>query len=104
MIEDPQTIYKVLSGLLFAMALGGVFLCREFLKKIIAVNMMGAAVFLLLVSIAYRDKGEFPDPVPHAMVITGLVVAVSASALAVGLARRIKIRTGRGTFKGEGAE
>ncbi|MCH8475763.1 MAG: NADH-quinone oxidoreductase subunit K [Opitutales bacterium] len=95
------TLYLWLAGALFVMALGGVFLCRHFLKKIIAVNILGASVFLLLVSVARRDAGEFADPVPHAMVITGLVVAVSASAFALALARRIWTKAGRVNFEEE---
>ena len=97
MIESSQ-IYLFTAGLLFSMALGGVFLCRHFFKKIIATKILGASVFLLLVSIAKRDAEAFADPVPHAMVITGIVVAVSAAAFALALARRIHRETGKSTF------
>ncbi len=40
-------------------------------------------------------RAEGPDPVPHAMVITGIVVAVSATAFALVLAWRIRHATGR---------
>lgn len=91
---EPWQIYAVTAGLLFCAGLAGVFLCLRFFQKIIAVNIMGGAVFLLLVSLARRDQDAFADPVPHAMVITGLVVAVSASAFALALARRIQRQTG----------
>ncbi|MCH8540033.1 MAG: NADH-quinone oxidoreductase subunit K [Opitutales bacterium] len=94
-------LYLWLAGILFVVSLAGVFLGRHFFKKIIAVNIMGAAVFLLLVSVARRDAGDFADPVPHAMVITGLVVAVSASAFALALARRIWTKAGRVNFEEE---
>jgi multicomponent Na+:H+ antiporter subunit C len=55
----------------------------------VAINVMGAGVFLLLIAVAYRGPGLAPDPVPHALVVTGIVVAVSATALALGLARRL---------------
>lgn len=99
-IESHQ-IYALLAGPLFAMGLVGVFLCRHFLKKIIAAKILGGAVFLLLVALASRDAGEFADPVPHAMVITGIVVAVSAAAFALALARRIWRETGKSTFEEE---
>jgi multicomponent Na+:H+ antiporter subunit C len=54
---------------------------------------MSNGVFLLLVALAGRG-GEQPDPVPHAMVITGIVVAVSATALALVLMLRVTAETG----------
>lgn len=98
-MNEAYQIYAVVAGLIFSLGLGGVFLCRHFLKKIIAVNMLGAAVFLLLVAKAQRDAEAFADPVPHAMVITGIVVALSASAFALALARRIWQETGRINFE-----
>jgi len=50
---------------------------------------MGAGVFMLLIAVAYRGPGLPPDPVPHALVLTGIVVAVSATALALALVRRL---------------
>jgi len=41
------------------------------------------------VGLAQRDGGV--DPVPQAMVLTGIVVAVAATALALALARRLVI-------------
>lgn len=65
------------------------------LRKIIAINVMGSAVFLLFVVAAYRNRGDFADPVPHALVLTGIVVAVAITGLGLGLARRIHAETGR---------
>ena len=44
-------------------------------------------VFMMLVALASRTTGiaTRPDPVPHAMVLTGIVVAVSATALGLAL-------------------
>ncbi len=97
-VESYQ-IYAVTAGILFSMGLAGLFLCGHFFKKIIATKILGTAVFLLFISLAKRDFVEFADPVPHAMVITGIVVAVSAGAFALALARRIWNETGRSTFE-----
>jgi multicomponent Na+:H+ antiporter subunit C len=51
--------------------------------------------------VAYRNRAEAPDPVPHAMVLTGIVVAVSATAFALSLVRRLHARTGRVTLDDE---
>ena len=53
---------------------------------------MGAGVFHVLIAIAYRGTTTAPDPVPQAMVLTGIVVAVSATALALILGERLDKR------------
>jgi multicomponent Na+:H+ antiporter subunit C len=68
---------------------------RHLIRKVLALNVAGGGVFLLLVSIAWRNRGPAPDPVPHAMVLTGIVVAVSVTAFALALVRRLHARTGR---------
>jgi len=88
MIAQDQ-IYAIAAVLLFCLGLHGVFTRPETLRKIIALNLMGAGVFLFFVSVAWRNAAAFADPVPHAMVLTGIVVAVSATAFALGLARRL---------------
>lgn len=97
---ETHELYGIVSVGLFCIGLAAVFLCRHFFKKIIAVKIIGAGAFLLFVSIAERDTVDFADPVPHAMVITGIVVAVSAAAFALALARQIRIKTGKSQFGG----
>jgi len=86
-------IYLTAAVAMLALALAGLFLTRHLLRKILALTVMASAIFLLLVVIAYRGS-EAPDPVPQAMVVTGIVVSFAATALAVALARRIHAETG----------
>jgi|SRR5688572_26887356 multicomponent Na+:H+ antiporter subunit C len=83
------TWYITIGICLFIVGLFGLTACRDLLRRIIGLNIMGSGVFLLLVASADRLPGRAPDPVPHAMVLTGIVVAVSATALALALASRI---------------
>jgi multicomponent Na+:H+ antiporter subunit C len=53
-------------------------------------NVSGAGVFLVFVSLAYQGDSLPVDPIPHALVLTGLVVAISATALALALNRRLR--------------
>jgi multicomponent Na+:H+ antiporter subunit C len=46
-------------------------------------------VFLVIIALAMRSGHSSPDPVSHAMVITGIVVAVSATALALVLMLKV---------------
>jgi multicomponent Na+:H+ antiporter subunit C len=61
---------------------------------------------MVLVALAARSGDRPPDPVLHAMVLTGIVVAVSATGLAValacGLADDEDDRRSGGTPDGEG--
>ena len=67
------------------------------LRKLLAFNLIGSGVFLVFGIVARKGAGAgFPfDPVPQAMVITGIVVAFAASALAVALILRLHEETGQ---------
>ena len=57
-------------------------------------SLRGGQPTTYLVAGYWNVYPEQPDPVPHAMVLTGIVVAVSATAFALVLARRIYSVTG----------
>lgn len=84
---SPATWYALTGVALFAIGLIGLIACGHVIRRLMGVNVMGSGVFLLLVAASGRTAGD-PDPVPHAMVLTGIVVAISATALALALARR----------------
>jgi multicomponent Na+:H+ antiporter subunit C len=84
-----QVLYALTACVLVALGLRGALLHASLLQRIVAINVMGAGVFMLLIAVAYRGPGLSPDPLPHALVLTGIVVAVSATALALALARRL---------------
>lgn len=85
----PETLYGLVGAALFALGLRGALLRRSLLGRVVAVNICGAGVFLMFVVIAYRGPELVPDAVPHALVLTGIVVAVSATGLALALGRRL---------------
>jgi multicomponent Na+:H+ antiporter subunit C len=84
-------LYALAGAALFALGLYALIVRAHLLRKILGFNVMGSGVFLVLVGLAQRDG---PDPVPQAMVLTGIVVAVSATALALILMRRLYALTG----------
>ena len=84
-----QVLYGLTACVIVALGLRGALLHASLLQRVVAINVMGAGVFLLLIAVAYRGPGLPPDPLPHALVLTGIVVAVSATALALALARRL---------------
>jgi multicomponent Na+:H+ antiporter subunit C len=87
-------LYALVGVVLLGMGLYRLVIDSHLVKKILALNVSGAGVFLFLVAAANQTSGATPDPVPHAMVLTGIVVAVSATALALALACRIHQTTG----------
>lgn len=83
-------LYTAAGLLLFCLGLWSFLMHRPLLRKLIALNVMGSGVFLVFIALAYRGPEGAPDPVPHALVLTGIVVAVSATALALALGRRLE--------------
>jgi multicomponent Na+:H+ antiporter subunit C len=94
-------VYALTATALIALSVHALILHRNLLRKIIALNVLGSGVFLLLGAVAQRNGAGAPDPVPQAMVLTGIVVAVSATAFAIALARRIEALSGRTTLSEE---
>lgn len=95
-------LYALAGAALYALGLHGVLTRAHLIRKILAFNVMGSGVFLALVGLAQRDGT--PDAVPQAMVLTGIVVAVSATGLALVLARRYYALTGATRFGDETGE
>jgi multicomponent Na+:H+ antiporter subunit C len=79
---------------------------RDLLRRIIGFNILGAGIFLVFGAVARRGAGSgfSGDPVPQAMVITGVVVAFAATALAVALLRRLATLGGEPDFDGPPAD
>lgn len=86
---------------LFVLGLHALVVHAHVLRKILAVNVMGSGVFLVLVALARRSGEATSDPVPHAMVITGIVVAVSATALALALMLKLAEKSGEAVLPGK---
>lgn len=86
-------LYASIGAGLFSLGLYALIIHAHLLRKILAINVMGSGVFLVLVALAKRTGDEMPDPVPQAMVITGIVVAVSATALALILMLKVSTKT-----------
>lgn len=88
---DSATLFGLCAALLVGVGVYALIVNPQPLRKIIAFNVVGAGVFLLFGAIARRGSGAGwgGDPVPQALLITGLVVAFCASALAIALLLRL---------------
>lgn len=92
---SPDGLYVVAGAAIFFTGLAGALGRSHLFWKVLGVNFMGSGTFLLLLAGAPHLSEHGADPVPQAMVLTGIVVAAAATALALGMALRVAIRLGR---------
>lgn len=91
----------VFAAVLFFIGLMTVSTRSNLFKKLIGINIMESAVFLLFVASAYIKGGSEPmlvqggpeiayvNPLPSALMLTGIVVSVSVTAFALALIVRL---------------
>jgi len=91
---SQAAIYVMAAAAVIGAGVYGLLVGGHLLRKLLAINLLGSGVFLLLVALAGRSGGA-PDPVPQALVITGIVVAVSMTAFALALLDRLFRETGQ---------
>ena len=96
-----QNRFAVTAVILFGIGFMNLLLQQNLLKKVVGFNIMDSAVFLLLASLGYIDGGTAPivgdqgfdplyiNPIPSGLVLTGIVVSVSVSAVMLSLTVRI---------------
>jgi multicomponent Na+:H+ antiporter subunit C len=85
------TLFGLCGALLVGLGLYGLVIHPHPLRKLISFNLLGSGILLIFGVIARRgaESGVGGDPVPQALVITGIVVAFAATALAAGLLLRL---------------
>jgi multicomponent Na+:H+ antiporter subunit C len=95
------SIFGLCAAIAVGLGLYGLIANPQPLRKILAFNLLGSGVFLLFGVVARRGAaaGFGGDPIPQALVITGIVVAFSATALAVALLLRLFQATGSATLR-----
>ena len=100
---------ELISILLFAIGFTMLVFSRNIMKKILGLNIMDTGVYLFLASMGYVegkltpivpatgsvDPADYINPIPSGLVLTGIVVSVSVSALMLALTVRLykKYRT-----------
>jgi multicomponent Na+:H+ antiporter subunit C len=99
MMNTP-TLYGLCAAVLIGFGVYGLIVNPQPLRKILGFNVVGSGVFLLFGAIARRGAGAGfgGDPVPQALLITGIVVAFSATALAIALLLRLHDEAGSVTL------
>ena len=97
-INGEEAVAIILFGIGFTMLL----FQRNLLKKLIGMNIMDTGVFLFLASMGYiegrkapivtngvLDTAAYINPVPAGLVLTGIVVSVSVTAVMLALVIRL---------------
>jgi len=93
---------QVAAVILFAVGFSTLLLHRNLIKKVIGLNIMDTAAYLLLTSIGYIDGRLSPivvngdtsaetyvNALPAGLVLTGIVVSVSVTAVMLALTLRL---------------
>ena len=98
LINYEEAVAIILFGIGFTMLL----FHRNLVKKLIGMNIMDTGVFLFLASMGYisgrkapiivdgvMDVDAYINPVPAGLVLTGIVVSVSVTAVTLSLTSRL---------------
>ena len=105
-----HNFYYLIAIILFVIGFHTMLSHSNLIKKILGMNIMETAIFLFFVSIGFVEGGRAPiiqpgedhiyvNPIPSALILTGIVVAVSVTAFALSLI--IKLYQHYGTVDAE---
>lgn len=95
-------IGEAVAMILFGIGFANLLFQRNLIKKIIGFNIMDTAIYLFLAEKGYikgriapivvdgiQDMEHYINPIPSGLVLTGIVVSVSVSALMLSLTIRL---------------
>lgn len=89
--------------ILFFLGVYGMVLAKNYMKKLMAMNVMQVAVIYFYLCFAQKDGGMLPvldgvtnnpnayiNPLPHGLMLTAIVVSLGTTGVALALLMRIK--------------
>ena len=95
-------IYSLVLILMF-LGMFGMIISNNYMKKMMAMNVMQVAVILFFLCFAQKTGGMIPilngvttdpslyiNPLPHALMLTAIVVSLGTTGVAIALLMRIK--------------
>jgi len=91
---NQAILFGIFGALLVGIGLYGFLAAPQPARRVLAFNVMGSGVFVMFGALAARNPAAASDPTPHAMIITGVVVAVSITAVALALIARLQAVAG----------
>lgn len=92
---------------LLVLALYGMIVSKNYMKKLICMNVMQVAVIFFFLCFAQKDSGTIPvalhrvvhaadyiNPLPHGLMLTAIVVSLGTTGVGLALLTRIKEKYG----------
>ena len=78
--------------ILFFLGVYGMVLSKNYMKKLMAMNVMQVAVIFFYLCLAQKEGGMIPiiNPLPHCLMLTAIVVSLGTTGVAIALLMRIK--------------
>jgi len=97
------SIFGICAACLVGIGLYGIIVDPHPLRKLLAFNILGGGIFLFFGAVARRGAaaGMAADPVPQALIITGIVVAFSATALGIMIFLKFLEQSGKASLREE---
>ncbi len=96
-----------LTLLLLALGLYGIVVCKNYMKKLICMNIMQVAVIFFFLCFAQKSDGTIPvalstivqaedyiNPLPHGLMLTAIVVSLGTTGVGLAILTRIKEKYG----------
>ena len=96
-----------LTLLLLLLGVYGMVSCKNYMKKLICMNIMQVAVIFLYLCFAQKKGGTIPvaldtivnadkyvNPIPHGLMLTAIVVSLGTTGVGLALLTRIKEKYG----------
>lgn len=93
--------------ILFFLGMFGMITCKNYMKKLMSMNIMQVAVIFFFLCFAQKEGGMIPvlmdgvngaeyyiNPLPHALMLTAIVVSLGTTGVALALLIRMKDRFG----------
>ena len=89
--------------ILFFLGIFGMITCKNYMKKLMCMNVMQIAVILFFLCFAQKTGAQIPvldgilkaakdyiNPIPHALMLTAIVVSLGTTGVALALLMRLK--------------
>ncbi len=93
----------MLTFILMGLGIFGMIVCGNYMKKIICMNIMQVAIIFFFLTLGQKDGGTLPvlvqnlfgaeayiNPLPHALMLTAIVVSLGTTGVALALLMKIK--------------
>lgn len=93
--------------ILFFLGMFGMIVCKNYMKKLMSMNIMQVSIIFFFLCFAQKeggmilcshgvtnDPGAYINPLPHALMLTAIVVSLGTTGVALALLMRLKDKYG----------